>query len=89
MVCADGQATRLDPPTGLEALAVVPDEAVRTRAARDALPAEVPIADAVFNVAHGALLTLGLASGDWDLRRARPARPPAPAAPRRPVPALA
>jgi homoserine kinase len=27
----------------------------------------VPIEQAVFNVAHGALLTLGLARGDWDL----------------------
>jgi len=67
VVCADGQATRFDPPTGLEALAVVPEEAVRTNAARAALPAEVPLAEAVFNVAHGALLTLGLATGDWDL----------------------
>ena len=52
---------------GLEALAVVPEQAVRTRAARAALPAEVPLEEAVFNVAHGALLTLGLARGDWDL----------------------
>jgi homoserine kinase len=67
VVCTDGQATRFDPPTGLEALAVVPELAVRTKAARAALPAEVPLADAVFNVAHGALLTLGLATSDWDL----------------------
>jgi homoserine kinase len=67
VICADGQATRFEPPTGLEALAVVPQEPVRTSAARAALAAEVPLADAVFNVAHGALLTLGLARGDWDL----------------------
>jgi homoserine kinase len=67
VVCADGQATRFDPPTGLEALAVVPEAPVRTSAARAALPEQVPLADAVFNVAHGALLTLGLAKGDWDL----------------------
>lgn len=67
VVCADGEAVRFDPPTGLEALAVVPHEAVRTSEARGALPAEVPLEDAVFNVAHGALLTLGLARGDWDL----------------------
>jgi homoserine kinase len=67
VVCADGDATRFDPPTGLEALAVVPDQAVRTHAARAALPTEVPFEDAVFNVAHTALLTLGLARGDWDL----------------------
>jgi homoserine kinase len=58
---------RFDPPTGLEALAVVPHDPVRTHAARAALPAEVPLQEAVFNVAHGALLTLGLAKGDWDL----------------------
>ena len=67
VVCADGAATRFDPPTGLEALAVVPAEAVRTRAARAALPQEVPMEEAVFNVAHAALLTLGLARGDWDV----------------------
>ena len=67
VVCADGRADRFDPPTGLEALAVVPEQPVRTCAARQALPAEVPLADAVFNVAHGALLTLGLLRGDWDL----------------------
>jgi homoserine kinase len=67
VVCTDGEATRFEPPTGLEALAVVPDRAVRTSEARDALPAQVPIEQAVFNVAHGALLTLGLARGDWDL----------------------
>jgi homoserine kinase len=67
VICADGQATRFEPPTGLEALAVVPGEAVRTSEARAALADAVPLADAVFNVAHGALLTLGLARGDWDL----------------------
>ncbi|HEX4436317.1 MAG TPA: homoserine kinase [Solirubrobacteraceae bacterium] len=67
VICADGDATRFEPPTGLEALAVVPEQPVRTRAARAALPAQVPISEAVFNVAHGAMLTLGLARGDWDL----------------------
>jgi homoserine kinase len=67
VVCADGEAVRFEPPTGLEALAVVPHEPVRTRAARAALPAQVPMEDAVFNVAHASLLTLGLAQGDWDL----------------------
>src|SRR5271168_4271793 len=58
VVCSDGEVVRFEPPTGLEALAVVPDQAVRTHAARAALPAEVPFEDAVFNVAHTALLTL-------------------------------
>ena len=67
VVCADGQAVRLDAPDGLEAVLVVPQEAVRTKVAREALPAEVPLFDAVSNVAHGALLMLGLARGDLDL----------------------
>ena len=46
---------------------MVPHEPVRTAEARAALPAEVPMADAVHNVAHGALLMLGLTRGDWDL----------------------
>jgi homoserine kinase len=67
VICADGQATRFDAPTGLEGVLVVPHAAVRTAQARAALPTEVPVADAVHNVAHAALLTLGLARGDWDL----------------------
>jgi homoserine kinase len=67
VVCADDVATRFEPPTGLEALAVVPEEPVRTHAARAALPAQVPMEEAVFNIAHASLLTLGLARGDWDL----------------------
>jgi homoserine kinase len=67
VVAAEGTVTRFDPPTGLEAVVVVPREAVRTKQARAAMPAEVPVADAVFNVAHASLLVLGLARGDWDL----------------------
>jgi homoserine kinase len=67
VICADARAERLDPPDGLDALVVVPRQAVRTAAARAALPAEVPLGEAVFNTAHGALLMLGLARGDWDL----------------------
>jgi homoserine kinase len=72
VICESGasgppHATRFDPPTGLEAVVVVPRAAVRTKTARAALPAEVPLGDAVFNTAHGALLVLGLARGDWDL----------------------
>jgi homoserine kinase len=67
VVCANGTATRLEAPTGLEAVLVVPYEPVRTREARAALPAQVPMADAVANVASASLLMLGLAQGDWDL----------------------
>ena len=60
-------AERFDPPAGLEAVLVVPHRHVRTAKARAALPAEVPMADAVFNVAHASLLVLGLAQGRLDL----------------------
>jgi len=67
VVCADGEAVRFDVPDGLEAVLVVPHEHVRTKVARAALPAQVPLQEAVFNVAHGALLVAGLATGDLDL----------------------
>ena len=51
----------------LEAVIVVPPGWVRTEDARAALPAEVPMQDAVFNVGHASLLVLGLAKGEWDL----------------------
>jgi homoserine kinase len=69
VVCTDGDAHRLAPPAGLEALLVVPDRAVRTQRARAVLPASVPLADAVYNTAHGALLMLALASGNLALLR--------------------
>src|SRR5204862_5422682 len=66
VVVADGRATRVEPPVALETVLVVPGKRVATTAARDALPGAVPLADAAFNVAHGALLALGLATGDLD-----------------------
>ncbi len=57
---------RLDAPMGLEAVLVVPDQAVRTGQARAALPQQVPLADAAGNAAWAALLTLGLATGDFE-----------------------
>ena len=68
VVCADGARDPLraaDGPRG--ARSSCRTRPVRTKQARAALPAEVPMADAVFNTAHGALLMLGLAKGDWDL----------------------
>jgi homoserine kinase len=68
-VVCDGctRAHRFEPPMGLEAVLVVPDEAVATEQARAALPPKVPIQDAVFNIAHGALLMLGIGTGNWEL----------------------
>lgn len=67
VICADGEAVPLAVPEGLEAVLVVPGEAVQTQAARAALPDEVPMTDAVFNVAHASLLVAGLAQGAWEL----------------------
>jgi len=69
VIVAGGEATRFDPPAGLEAVVVVPHKAVRTTLARKALPETVALADAAANVAHAATLTLGLARGDWSLVR--------------------
>jgi homoserine kinase len=67
VICADSRAFRFEPPMGLEAVVVIPFEGVPTEEARAALPDSVPLADAVFNVAHASSLVLGLASGDWEL----------------------
>jgi homoserine kinase len=67
VVCADGGAVRLEPPAGLEAVLVVPSRAVRTAKARAALPPDVPLGEAVFNIGRASLLVLGLAHGDLDL----------------------
>jgi homoserine kinase len=67
VVCDGEHVHRFEPPMGLEAVLVVPDQAVSTSEARAALPVQVPITDAVFNVAHVAKLILGLVTADWDL----------------------
>ncbi len=67
VICDQGTAHRFEPPMGLEAVLVIPQTAVPTAEARAALPQTVPIADAVFNVAAASTLTLGLATGSWDL----------------------
>jgi homoserine kinase len=60
-------AARFDPPGGLEGIVVVPPEEVSTERAREALPAEVPLADAVANIASASRLVLGLQRADLDL----------------------
>ncbi|HEV7482782.1 MAG TPA: homoserine kinase [Solirubrobacterales bacterium] len=66
---ADGAplAARFDPPEGLEGIVVIPPEEVSTKLAREAIPAEIPLADALANVSAAALLVLGLRSADLDL----------------------
>jgi homoserine kinase len=71
VVCGQGEdgatAARFDPPEALEGIVVIPPEEVSTERAREAIPAEVPLADAVANVSAAAMLVLGLRSADLDL----------------------
>ena len=67
VVCAGDEPVKFDPPAGLEGLLATPPDPVPTADARAALPAEVPLSDAVHNIAHVSLLTLGLARDDFSL----------------------
>jgi homoserine kinase len=71
VVCAGAggtlTATRLDPPQGVEAVVVIPDEQVPTEEARKAIPDRVPMADAVANISAAAELVLGIQRSDLTL----------------------
>jgi homoserine kinase len=58
---------RLDPPEGVEGVLVIPHEEVPTARARAAMPTEVPVADAVANVAAASQLVLGIERSDLAL----------------------
>jgi homoserine kinase len=58
---------RLEPPQGVEAVLVIPDETVPTAQARAAMPTELAVADAVANVAAASQLVLGLERTDLTL----------------------
>jgi homoserine kinase len=57
---ADGFVRRLEPHPDLRPVAIVPNVPVATAEARAALPERVPLADAVFNVGHAALMVEAL-----------------------------
>jgi homoserine kinase len=58
---------RLEPPEGVEGVLAIPSEEVSTEAARAALPADVPMTDAVANVAAASHLVLGIERSDLTL----------------------
>lgn len=60
-------AARFDPPGGLEGIAVIPAGEVSTGRAREAIPAEIPLADAIANISAASRLVLGLQRADLDL----------------------
>ena len=67
VVCAGDDPVRFDPPPGLEAVLAIPPDPLSTEEARAAMPAEVPLFEAVESVAHASLLVLGLARDDFSL----------------------
>jgi homoserine kinase len=69
VICpGSGEApVRFEPAPGLEGVLAIPDHEVPTSAARAAMPAELPVEEAVHNVGHAALLVLGLAKDDFSL----------------------
>jgi homoserine kinase len=68
-VVAEGVARRFDVSEAIGPLVLIPSIRLSTRRAREVLPEEVRRADAVFNVAHGALVIQALVTGDLDLLR--------------------
>lgn len=58
---------RIDPPAGLKAAVAIPEFKLSTRMARDVLPQQVSMQDAVFNLGRVALLVTALCRGDLGL----------------------
>jgi homoserine kinase len=67
VICSGDEPARFDPPAGLEGVLAIPPDPVPTADARAVMPAEVPLAEAVGNVAGASLLVLGLARDDPSL----------------------
>jgi homoserine kinase len=61
---------RIEPPADLGTLVVIPDFELATSKAREALPAQVSLADAVYNISRTSLMTAALSAGRLDLIRA-------------------
>lgn len=57
----------ITPPADLEVLVAIPAFELATEKARHALPSQIPLKDAVFNLASSSLLVAALSSGNLDL----------------------
>jgi homoserine kinase len=66
---ARAEYVRMDPPAGMEILVAIPEFELSTKKARNVLPEQISLSDAVFNVSHSSLLTAALATGRLDLLR--------------------
>ncbi|GGF88460.1 homoserine kinase [Paenibacillus aceti] len=58
---------RIEPPEQLEVLVAIPEFQLSTSKAREVLPKQVSLSDAVYNVGHTSILTAALAMGRLDL----------------------
>lgn len=67
VLCVEGQVVRIEPPPGLAGVLAVFSDSLDTQQARAALPDHVSRDDAVFNLAHTALLAVALERGDLKL----------------------
>ncbi len=68
----DGQKAnclRITPPTELQALVIIPDFQLSTTKAREVLPAQLSMADAIYNISRSSLLVAALFSGKLHLIR--------------------
>ncbi len=63
---AEGEVhcVKIQPPPGLKTVVAVPNFKLATKAAREALPGQVTLQDAVFNVSRTALLVAAMCQGD-------------------------
>lgn len=57
---------KIQPPAALKTVVAVPDFQLSTKRAREVLPSQVTLQDAVFNVGHVALLVAALCQGEID-----------------------
>lgn len=67
---AHAEYLRIEPPADLEVLVAIPDFQLSTSKARQVLPEQVSLGDAVFNISRTSLFTAAMASGRLDLIRA-------------------
>ncbi|MGI6065026.1 MAG: homoserine kinase [Bacillota bacterium] len=58
---------KIEPPLGLNAVAAIPDFPLATKTAREAVPKDVSLSDAVFNIGHASLLVAALMKSDFNL----------------------
>lgn len=67
MVDGDVKYFKIQPPANLKCVVAVPDYHLATKLAREVLPQQVSLSDAVFNISRAALIVAGLMQGDLNI----------------------